>query len=151
MSWRRRRKDSDGGSGKSASRAITSAVGDECEAFLSGQFALHLMATGQLVPTWIGLNRLAHGSVDDVIALSSRPGGNLATTESSAAIAYLADMVLDLAGDEPRRLQALQRDVLIQAELDLAADWFRRREPSEIISTVLAKLEGRSSDGTTRH
>jgi hypothetical protein len=144
MMWRRRRADAN-----ETSRRSAPDVGDECEAFLSGRFALHLLSTGQLMPSWIGLNRLAHGTIEDVIAVSSRPGGNLAVSESAQAIAYLADTVLDLVGRDAGRLQALQRDILVPAELELAADWFRRREPSEIISTVVARLDGGPNDGTT--
>jgi hypothetical protein len=144
--WRRRRAEAN-----ETSRRSAPGVGDECEAFLSGRFALHLLSTGQLMPSWIGLNRLAHGTIDDVVAVSSRSGGNLAVSDSAKAIAYLADTVLDLIGGDAGRLQALQSDVLVPVELELAADWFRRREPAEIISTVVAKLDGRPSDGTTHH
>jgi hypothetical protein len=142
----RRRKGEDGGD----SAGGVTRVADECEAFLSGRLALHLMATGQLVPTWIGINRLAHGTVDDVLALGTRSDANVRASEWSVAVAYLADLALDLTGDDPGRLRDLQRDVLVPAELDLASDWFRPREPSDAVTAVLARLEGRRSDGTTR-
>jgi len=143
--WRRRR----GQRGDERDHEVTR-VADECEAFLSGRLALHLTATRQPAPSWISINRLAHGSVDEVLALGTGAEGLVRGSEWAGAIAYLAQLASELTGNDARRLQDLQRDVLVPAELDLAADWFRRHEPADVVTAVLAKLEGGRSDGTSR-
>ncbi len=126
----------------------------ECEAFLTGHFALYLGQQSRLVPPWAWLNTLAHGSEDDITALATgnpQPPGptSPATALWHEALAFLAH---ELMGQVTRRglpLAELQRSTLVPLELELAG---RRvpvsTKPGELVARVLRAL---AEHPTIRH
>lgn len=114
---------------------------DEAQAFLDGRYAEHLSERSVWVPPWAWTNLLAHGSEDAVHGAAREiDGGVPATRGWQAARGYLATELLRTAGPDGS-LHALQRDVLVPLELDLA----RRRDvagwtPQHWVNVVRAAL-----------
>ena len=50
---------------------LSDGIGDECEAWLSGEWAEYLAAHGEEVPPWAWLNRVAHCS-EQVLRVMTR-------------------------------------------------------------------------------
>lgn len=118
----------------------------ECEAFLSGRYADDLMEAHEAVPAWTWLNLLAHGSEAELRGAAS--AGAVMLSNWSRARSFLAGEVLDRVDIGAVTLDALQRDVLIPLELDLAAHDPRWLRPSQLVAAVLEALPDRS---TRRH
>jgi hypothetical protein len=119
----------------------------ECESFLNGCFAEHLLAEGAVVPTWAWMNLLAHGTTEDLAA----PPVRLTDLPRSLdpwvqARAYLAAELLDVV-DARTPLVTVQRDTLIPLELAMmqrGPDDDRR--PAAWVAEVTAALERRARD-----
>jgi hypothetical protein len=114
----------------------------DCEAFITGRYAEHLLARERTVPVWAWTNLLAHGSETDLheAMLLGAVRVPIGARLWWSARAYLAGEVL--AQVVPRRpLQDVQRDVLAPLELELAA---RRGvqlwRPAQLVQAVLAGL-----------
>jgi len=118
------------------------AFGDEFDAFLAGAYVEWLAAKGRATPTWAWVNCIAHGTVDELQALSS--AGAPADLRDDASLwqvltGFLAKEVLARVTDEAQ-LEALQRDVLVPLELRLAERWWSSFAPIDVASAVLAAL-----------
>ncbi len=115
----------------------------ECELFLAGRYLERLLAMRRPVPAWAWFNRLAHGSLEDLAALRAEAADRSLPSEWTQAVAFLAGEIQQRADNDPDRLHALQRDVLIPMELRLAADWFVPLKPSHFVRLVSEGLTGR--------
>jgi hypothetical protein len=92
----------------------------ECTAFLEGRLAEHWERHGFVVPVWAWTNLLAHGT-REVIAetVARRERGRRFARQWRVARSYMANVLLEVA-DGPRQLVALQTEVLIPLELEMA-------------------------------
>ncbi len=113
----------------------------ECELFLSGRYVECVRSTGRTIPAWVRVNPLAHGSATDLIGLSSVAGDRLLGWDWASVIGQLAAEILAAVGDDPARLQELQRDVLIPLELRLADDAVVVMHPAQLAQVVSRELE----------
>jgi hypothetical protein len=125
-------------------------VWSEAEAFLRGTYAEHLESHGCRVPSWARLNRVAHGTEADLSALvegeHAWDGWTIGNTGWSRIVSFLAADLLALARATDQTVSALQRDVLIPLELDLAReDSHRRLGAAQLVSVALAALHGHPS------
>jgi hypothetical protein len=117
-----------------------------CEAFLSGTLAEYWERQGFTVPVWAWTNLLAHGRADQIAESVVRPPRSRRIARSwRIARSYLANELLEVT-DGPRQLQAMQCDVLVPLELEMATlpavrgwtprqwvdavDWAIRSQPS---------------------
>ncbi len=118
-------------------------LGDECEAFLTGDYATYLAARNRPVPVWVCLNVLAHGDHDAVTAVAAgAPRGDASphTAAWQRALAYLAQEVLSETTRRGCSLGDLQRSTLVPLELELAGRDTRFLGPTQLVSTVLTVL-----------
>lgn len=96
-------------------------VGEECEAFLAGRYADLPAIRSEGTPAWIHLNRVAHGTGDDLQRLrphspwseDAPPADRWSTT-----VAWIANEVLRRAADEDQ-LRWIQTTVLWPLEDEL--------------------------------
>ena len=103
---------------KRATSAAAVAVG--CEAFLHGTLAEYWERQGFTVPVWAWTNLLAHGSVEQIADSAFRPPRSRRIVRSwRIARSYMANELLEVT-DGPRQLLAMQSDVLIPLELEMA-------------------------------
>jgi len=113
---------------------VGAALAAESEAFLHGRLADHLVANGQHVPGWVMLNRLAHGTRDELadVVVAARCGWrahpSLGGPQWLADERALASRLIGI-GTSTEALRALQGEVLIPLELTLIA-----RSRSEALS-----------------
>jgi hypothetical protein len=122
----------------------------EAEAFLRGTYAEHLESHGRRVPSWARLNRVAHGTEADLSALveceHSWDGSTIGNTGWNRIVSFLAADLLALARGTDQAVSALQREVLVPLELDLAReDNHRRLGATQLVSVALAALHGHPS------
>jgi hypothetical protein len=108
-----------------------------CEAFLSGTLAEYWERQGITVPVWVWTNLLAHGSADRIAESVSRPPRSRRIVRSwRIARSYMANELLEVT-DGPRQLQAMQSDVLIPLELEMATlPAVRRWTPRQWVDAV---------------
>lgn len=114
-------------------------VADECEAFVHGHYADCAIARVGDEP-WVQLNRLAHGSFDDLGNFVAR---HRRGTRATAADVDVARVLLARA-PTPEDLRQVQREVLLPLEElldDLARDG-ARLHPREVTWIVLSALQG---------
>jgi hypothetical protein len=127
--------------------SVSPDVGNEAEAFLRGTYAEYLEALGRRVPIWAWLNCLAHGTEADLSALA---GGGHRWDETATAstgwhrmVSFLAAELLTTARTTDQTISALQREVLVPLELDLAREDNRRRlRPAQLVNVALEALHG---------
>jgi hypothetical protein len=125
-------------------------VWSEAEAFLRGTYAEHLESRGRRVPSWVWLNRVAHGTETDLSALvrgdHSWDGSTSGNTGWYRMVSFLAADLLALARATDQTVSALQREVLVPLELELAReDNHRRLGAAQLVSVALAALHGHPS------
>jgi len=95
-------------------------LANECAAYLEGRLAEHWERHGFVVPVWSWANLLAHGTREVIADAVARPqGGRRFARQWRIARSYMANVLLELA-DGPRQLVALQTEVLIPLELEMA-------------------------------
>ena len=116
-----------------------------CEAFMTGRYADYLEEREQLVPAWVWMNLLAHGTHDQLVSarkdLGSPRGRGPLHAAWWQARAYLAGEVADAVDAGLGPLPQLQRRVLLPLESRLAADHAPGRNPKWLVTAVLAALE----------
>ncbi len=121
-----------------------------CEALVAGRAYEHIAATGREVPAWAWLNVLAHGTrreLADVRSGKRWEVGLGCRREWRAALAFLANEILEKAGPDPAKLVALQSRVLVPLELSLGENPNSRwLGPAELASKVLAALSEHPSN-----
>lgn len=108
-----------------------------CEAFLNGTLAEYWERQGFSVPVWVWTNLLAHGSADQIAESVSRPSRSRRTARSwRIARSYMANELLDVTNG-PHQLEAMQSDVLIPLELEMATlPAVRRWTPRQWVDAV---------------
>jgi hypothetical protein len=92
-------------------------IGDELEAFLAGRYVRFVRDRHREIPWWAWVNRLAHGTSDEVTALGTRRVRR--RDEWGRAEQFLAQEIMVLARGD---LAGLQRSGLVPLELKLAED-----------------------------
>lgn len=115
-------------------------IGDECESLLAGRYADHLRGRGRVVPAWAWLNQLSHGTAEELRALAASTTAGPADAEWHGAVGFLAAEVLGATGDGVS-LPALQRDVLVPLELEMASRWLEPMTAAQLVTRVLAELD----------
>jgi len=105
----------------------------ECEAFLQGHLAQHVLGGWEEVPVWVWLNCFAHGSRRDIAALGS--GGR------AWALSYLAEEILAVAEDDDA-LGNLQVSELIPMELRMldSGEGARPGASAALVSGVIGAI-----------
>jgi len=126
--------------GSAAQPHLEKALVRECERFLEGRFAEHLVIAGIPVPAWAWLNILAHGTPARLQIVAGAPADGTSGRGWRRALAKLADEVF-AAAEREGSLEAVQRGILVPLELYLAA----RPEmaglgPDELVARVRAAL-----------
>ncbi len=137
-------------------------LASESEMFLSGRYAEHLLAHGLPVPDWAWLNSLAHLPAHEVAEIAHREpsiparwckrGCDKAAADQllngQSAIRYLAGELLQRAGNQGRRIEDIQREILVDLELELAHDAevvgvlpTGKLTPAQLIVKVLSTLD----------
>jgi hypothetical protein len=119
-------------------RAISgAAVVAGCEAFLNGTLAEYWERQGFSVPVWVWTNLLAHGTADQIAESVSRPSRSRRTARSwRIARSYMANELLEVTNGR-RQLEAMQSDVLIPLELEMATlPAVRRWTPRQWVDAV---------------
>jgi hypothetical protein len=114
------------GQGGAEPVTVGAALAAESEAFLHGRLADQLVATGRRVPGWVMLNRLAHGTRDELAALGVAGNCGWRVHPSLGGPQWLADeralaSRLIGIGTSAEALRTLQDEVLIPLELTLIA------------------------------
>jgi hypothetical protein len=132
--WRRRPKPA-----QSAEQAAMDDVGSECDLFLAGRYGEHLRCAGRPVPSWAWVNRLAHVSMSELRAIADGSSDGSAPPAWARTARFLAAEILQRV-DNDDELKALQRDVLVPLELDLAEQWFAAVAPGEVAQRVTIEL-----------
>ena len=111
-------------------------IGDELEAFLAGRYVRFQRDRHREIPSWAWLNRLAHGTSDEVIALGERRVRRRDAWEHAEQL--LAREIMVLAGGD---LEGLQRSVLMPLELRLAErDGCAALTPQQFAARVLMAI-----------
>lgn len=125
-------------------------VGDECEAFVAGQYAEYLIRRGQEVPAWARLNRVAHADQSELRALveSGRaPADEGCLADWDGVTAELAGKLLDVAPAAVGGLRGVQLQTLIPLELALARSDLRPQlTAGQFASLVMAALSTHPTD-----
>ncbi len=122
----------------------------EVEPFLCGRYARHLINRKRPVPPWAWLNALAHGSSDDIIALTlSEPRRHTPwnSNEWERALAFLALEVINQVTKRDGALTQLQRSTLVPLELELAGER-SHLTPAQFVLMVLCALDRPASRHT---
>lgn len=117
--WRKRNGEDadDGGS------VPETDVGDECEAYLSGQLAAYLQCRHRPVPPVGWLNQVVHATPNELAFLSNCANSfAIQPTMWRRAVGYLSQMLLERAKETGRPIQALQQELLVPLELELMGD-----------------------------
>lgn len=97
-------------------------LGDECDAYLRGEWAEYLRARGYAVPRWAWLNRVAHAP-EQALRLTQRDRVWCGRHEDdwTEFQSSLADLLLKQADDTGRTVEEIQASVLVPIELALFA------------------------------
>ena len=119
---------------------VGAALAGECEAFLAGAYADHLVDQVQVVPAWAWLNLLAHGTEDQVREAATTFGAR----GWPGARRCLAGELIDIVDSGLAPLDLLQRACLVPLELELAARPSAMRwSPAQLVAAVLDVLPQR--------
>jgi hypothetical protein len=98
-------------------------IGDECDAFLAGEWAEHLAENGQPVPQWAWVNQVAHGSEERMRDLATQPAWRLAKQDEWTRLrACVADALFSRARQNGATVAEVQLHVLVPLELMLLGD-----------------------------
>jgi hypothetical protein len=121
------------------------AIVDEVVAFLAGRLVDHYAATGQGIPAWVALNRLAHA---DRAELASLLTGRVAVGErvTWAGAERLIAVHLLTRALTPEALAEVQRDVLVPLEALLVDRW--KREALDVDEVMASAVEALRSSPT---
>jgi len=140
--WKRR--DGDG-------VASTTGPGDECDAYLAGDWAEFCLAQGLPVPPWAWLNRVAHAP-EAVLggAVRRRPGPQLTPTEWDGLRRSVVESLFRHAAERGVTVSHLQRAVLVPIELSLFEHHDRRFGNSALLFRILSALRHPSAQAGPR-
>jgi hypothetical protein len=137
--WRKRRQHREEPVGNAA--GFGTGVGDECEAYLAGQLAAYLRGTRRSVPPVGWLNRVVHGTPNELALLAVGTADRMQAMTWPGAVGYLARTLLDRARETGRPIDELQIELLLPLELELlgrpdAVDL----SPADLIGLTLVRL-----------
>src|SRR5687767_3886001 len=121
--------------------------GDECEAYLRGEWAEYLRAHGLAVPRWAWLNRVAHAP-EQALRLTHRDRVWCGQHEDvwTEFRSSVADLLLKQADDTGRTVDEIQASVLVPIELALfARDESRLPADAILLVRILAALRDPSA------
>lgn len=119
---------------------VGAALAAECEAFLAGHYADHLVREVQIVPAWAWMNLIAHGTEDQIREAAT----TFVARGWPGASRFLAGELIDLVESGLEPLDELQRSYLVPLELELASlPWTARWSPAQLVAAVLATLPQR--------
>lgn len=115
----------------------------ETEDFLAGRLLELRYAAGQSIPDWAWINRLAHGTIDDLTEVAGewRHGGLYHSWRRARA--YLAGELLDAAPTQASLIE-LQRELLVPLELQLMHGCAMPLRPRHLVARVLTALNSRT-------
>jgi hypothetical protein len=114
----------------------------ESEAYLTGRYAHWRLARREAVPGWAWLNTLAHGSIDDLVAMTAADSNNADLEE---LVADTARELLSLMKRTGVSLVVLQRSMLLPLETRLRDmyGWESPRDREQLAEWFLLAI-GRS-------
>lgn len=122
-----------------AARALV----EECEALLSGTYVELCEWRGDPVPVWAWINLLAHGTADQLraVTIQHARGGRWYHARD-----FLAGELLDRADAGRLRLPEFQQDVLVPLELELmSCRGVNRWQPGQLADITLRALSAKRS------
>ena len=120
---RRRRRPAD-------QRVRAVGLGDECDAFLAGEWVEQLEAQGEPVPDWAWLNQVAHASERRLRELCREPAWRATRMDDWARLrSCLAETLLTRAATTGVSVADLQLLVLVPCELRLCQSGRDGAEP----------------------
>jgi hypothetical protein len=132
-------------------RAVTPEleVLDEVDWYLDGTLLTHRRTRPARMPPWAWISVLAHGDPDALADLAAPEGRDHVVAPWPLAVSFLAGETLDVAGRQAGAVRALQRSVLIPAELRFLERSARGGNPGpeQFATEVLAELEEQRSAG----
>jgi hypothetical protein len=122
---------------------------DEVDWYLDGTLPARTKVRPARLPAWAWISMLAHGSPETLASLSTPRAQEHGEPAWEQAVAFLAGEALDVAGRGEELVRALQRSLLIPAELHFldqaARGW--SPGPKQFAAEVHAGLEERRRAG----
>ena len=115
----------------------------ETEAFLSGRYGEYLDTRNRIVPDWVWLGVLAHGSFEQLraLAVSTHTARSKRTALRWQAVAFLAAEIVSQI-DNDRGLDELRRAVLLPLEISWRPEaGHTANDPAQFVRMVLDALD----------
>ncbi len=126
-------------------RQMQMGIGEECDAYLRGEYVEYASAMGWNIPVWAWINAVAHADQERLARLAVfgfrhdiAPAGR---REWNRAVSCIASAVLDEASRPGRELAELQSALFIPLELLLIEDestW--DLSPNQMVAVAVAVL-----------
>jgi hypothetical protein len=149
MSWRWRRQRETERVPASAPRREARAgerLAQEVEAFLGGSSKEWLLTRGRDVPAWAYLNQVTHAEPDVLRELAaSAPEATGDGLSWRAAVALLAQEILEIGGSDSVSIRRIQIDQLVTLESQLLSPVSRAVAPETLVALGRARLRDRPS------
>jgi len=125
-------------------------LGDECDAFLAGEWAEYRRARGHEVPPWAWLNRVAHAPAH-VLELAFRiPARGRETDEWTRLRTCVVASLFRQADENRMTVTELQGAALVPIELVLFSTDDPPRSNPELLVLILAALSHPSAQAGPR-
>ena len=123
-------------------------LGDECEAFLAGEWAEYRAAHHEEVPHWAWLNRVTHAPETALRLAVRAPGwGQRPIDDWTRLRLCVVDTLLEQAANKAVSVAELQHSALLPLELALFADEETSQlTDAELLARSLAALRHPSSN-----
>jgi hypothetical protein len=136
--WRKR----EGDDGDHGGPLPETGIGDECEAYLSGNLAAYLQCRNRPVPPVGWLNQVVHATPNE-LALLATCANSFAVQPAMwrRAVGYLSQTLLERADETGRPIERLQQELLVPLELELMSDPSAvRLDAADMIRLTLRRL-----------
>lgn len=117
---------------------LTGELGDECDAYVAGDYLAYARCHGLPLSAWMWLNEIAHGSPDHV-AYAAANGSRHGWDGTSAVLAQAL-----LAATAGTDTSSIQRSVLVPLELELIDQTVTPRRLVELATSRLFDAEVRA-------
>jgi hypothetical protein len=125
-------------------------LGDECEAFLAGEWAEYRRARRQDVPTWAWLNRVAHAPAHGLVLAIRVPASARQTDEWTRLWTCVVEALFRQADENGMTVAELQRATLVPIELTLFANDGLPQPNPELLVRILSALTHPSAQAGPR-